>query len=758
MASFVGWSLNGDMPKYQELQDPDNTLNADGPETGFLLCNDWNWTSAGPFPGGPSSGPFDAGSPVTTVSSPNHPDIALPIRGREHHGRHGGQAVSGETETTRADSSSMFVPTDDDSSFVFSSAATSFSDNSHASPMHNLSPAFPEHASFPQYDQLQGAHDTSLPSFNNTTSGTMSSITSVHAMPSVHDANALNTPSAEFNETDSVFRFELDALDSTHLQCEMSSGEKDSSEASEYAVGSDDDEYYIGEEDEDADGEEVDEDEEQREGVIPAAILNGRPQFVPNMAIFENPVANGLDTNTCFNDIEEVHRYLRAQHTCPPDNTLPRTQVQKQAIVNEMVKLMKTTEFALDNENMLKPFKQGKHSRERMEAACWQLLETMIDRSLNGALLCAFNGFRRPREKYATFADRMSYVFECLGLHKTICKRLMDPPYMYTLVDDPIAADKRVRSNKNLNARKGTLIVAGKEAQQQQQPESEDEDPGPKKQPSKSKTRTSQATASRTRAAAPQSRTTRARSRTAKASKSKTATATTSNAQVSGTSAPPIYPQQNAFPVAPSTPSSMDGHVGVTTQMNGYVAQQTPTGNIESYPGANGYHGPQGNVPFHAFQPMLPSGHSPSTMHMQIGQTPAFHHQAPMGVEAVMAPHIPFTGPSYGPAPLHGAPPFSHHQGSVRRMTEPIPFPNDHPPYLHNHSAHYLSHSSSDNRYGAQLPIVPNMAFSHTQFGGVATPVTPFAQPHISPAMQNGQKRSSPDAHSGRSGSPKRRR
>lgn len=201
----------------------------------------------------------------------------------------------------------------------------------------------------------------------------MSSLTPVHAMPSAQDVNSISSSSAGYNESDSVFQLDLDALDSTHLQSQLSTGEKDTFGASEDAVGSDD-EYYTDEEDEDAEGEEVGEDEEQQEEGIAAATLSGRPHFVPDMAIFEDPSANGLDTNTCFNDIEEVHRYLRAQNTCPPDNTLPRTQLQKQAIVNEMVKLMKTTEFALDNENMLKPFKQGKHSRERMEAACWQLL------------------------------------------------------------------------------------------------------------------------------------------------------------------------------------------------------------------------------------------------------------------------------------------------------------------------------------------------------------------------------------------------
>jgi hypothetical protein len=48
-------------------------------------------------------------------------------------------------------------------------------------------------------------------------------------------------------------------------------------------------------------------------------------------------------------------------------------------------------------------------------------------------------------------------------LHKTICKHLLDPLYVYHFVDDPVQAEKRVVANRLLNKRKGEVMNAGKQ-------------------------------------------------------------------------------------------------------------------------------------------------------------------------------------------------------------------------------------------------------------------------------------------------------
>ena len=45
---------------------------------------------------------------------------------------------------------------------------------------------------------------------------------------------------------------------------------------------------------------------------------------------------------------------------------------------------------------------------------------------------------------------------------KTICKHLLDPYYLFQFIDDPVASQKRVVANKNLNKRKGHIMNAGK--------------------------------------------------------------------------------------------------------------------------------------------------------------------------------------------------------------------------------------------------------------------------------------------------------
>lgn len=62
-----------------------------------------------------------------------------------------------------------------------------------------------------------------------------------------------------------------------------------------------------------------------------------------------------------------------------------------------------------------------------------------------------------------TFAERMTRVLNCLETQKTICKHLLDAPYMHQFVDDPQAAYKRVIANKTLNKRKGEVMNAGKQ-------------------------------------------------------------------------------------------------------------------------------------------------------------------------------------------------------------------------------------------------------------------------------------------------------
>ncbi|KAF7590635.1 hypothetical protein BBP40_002583 [Aspergillus hancockii] len=175
-----------------------------------------------------------------------------------------------------------------------------------------------------------------------------------------------------------------------------------------------------------------------------------------------DPVNNNIDIDTHFSSLEEANEAQRASARLPEDPTLPRDAVQKRAIVKQMTNAMASTHRAQDNKPMIKPFKDGRYTVRRMEAACWQVLETCLERHTYGPLLGAFD-VKPKNHEVVTFPQRIDKIIECLMLHKTICKHLLDPLYVYHFVDDPVQAEKRVVANRLLNKRKGEVMNAGKQ-------------------------------------------------------------------------------------------------------------------------------------------------------------------------------------------------------------------------------------------------------------------------------------------------------
>ncbi|GAB1199559.1 hypothetical protein APSETT444_008909 [Aspergillus pseudonomiae] len=202
------------------------------------------------------------------------------------------------------------------------------------------------------------------------------------------------------------------------------------------------------------------------------------PLIVRDYQKLMDPLNNNVDVDTYYASLEEANESQRPSVRLPEDPTIPRTQVQKRAIVKQMCNAMASTHRAQDNKPMIKPFKEGRYSDRRMEAACWQVLvsrkcrflatlltyfeETAIERHTFGPLLSAFD-VKPKNHEVVTFATRIDKIIECLMLHKTICKHLLDPLYVYHFVDDPVQAEKRVVANRLLNKRKGEVMNAGKQ-------------------------------------------------------------------------------------------------------------------------------------------------------------------------------------------------------------------------------------------------------------------------------------------------------
>jgi hypothetical protein len=180
-----------------------------------------------------------------------------------------------------------------------------------------------------------------------------------------------------------------------------------------------------------------------------------------------DPYNDEIDSETLFHSLQEsVHWRSQQVVENPPeyDPTIPRDQRTKQACVKALFKAWKSTAIATDNPGMKKPFDEERHDNARVECLCWMLLEALIRRSENGPLLVAYDP-TKTKENLAiqSFAVRFDEVVQSLREQKTICKHLLDAPYINTFVDDPVRARNRVASNRDLNRKKGDTMSLGKE-------------------------------------------------------------------------------------------------------------------------------------------------------------------------------------------------------------------------------------------------------------------------------------------------------
>jgi hypothetical protein len=147
------------------------------------------------------------------------------------------------------------------------------------------------------------------------------------------------------------------------------------------------------------------------------------------------------------------------------DPTIPRTVQQKKAAVKLVFKAYKSVALATDNAGMLRAFLEQKHDNRHVEIICWSLVDGCIDRCDRGPLLKAYEPDKaKNTSNIRSFADRLDAIVESLTQQKTICKHLLDAPYLNRFVDDPVGSRQRVESNRKLNKKKGGVMDVGKHA------------------------------------------------------------------------------------------------------------------------------------------------------------------------------------------------------------------------------------------------------------------------------------------------------
>jgi hypothetical protein len=199
-----------------------------------------------------------------------------------------------------------------------------------------------------------------------------------------------------------------------------------------------------------------------REGETPYLRLND----FESAADLLDPYNDQIDSATLFNSLQEsVHwRSQQVVENKPGyDETIPRSLRTKKACVKLLFKAWKSTGSATDNPGMKKPFEEERHDNARVECLCWMLLEALIRRSEQGPLLVAYDPTKtKDNPTIDSFAVRFDEVVISLQEQKTICKHLLDAPYINTFVDDPVRARNRVASNRDLNKKKGDTMSLGK--------------------------------------------------------------------------------------------------------------------------------------------------------------------------------------------------------------------------------------------------------------------------------------------------------
>ena len=204
---------------------------------------------------------------------------------------------------------------------------------------------------------------------------------------------------------------------------------------------------------------------EGQEGVTPYL----RQQEFEKAVVVLDKHKENVDTELIFDNCQDAYTWRARLRTVNPqaaaDSTIPRTPEQKKAAVKLVFKAYKSVALATDNPGMLKAFEEQKHDNRHVETICWSIVEGCIDRCDRGPLLNAYEPEKaKNTASIKTFAERLDAIVESLSRQKTICKHLLDAPYLNRFLDDPVGAKQRVESNRKLNKRKGGVMDVGKKA------------------------------------------------------------------------------------------------------------------------------------------------------------------------------------------------------------------------------------------------------------------------------------------------------
>lgn len=146
-------------------------------------------------------------------------------------------------------------------------------------------------------------------------------------------------------------------------------------------------------------------------GPLPQAVLLEAFDIGPLL----DPVRSGVDTSTYFSSIEEANLSVAPHHHVNlEDDTIPRSDEQKKAIVKAISNAIASHDQSGDGITVTRPFRDGKYPPDRIEITAWNVLESCIARHNIGPLLATFGVKSKGSANLTNFAERMSKILYCL--------------------------------------------------------------------------------------------------------------------------------------------------------------------------------------------------------------------------------------------------------------------------------------------------------------------------------------------------------
>ncbi|KAI9832218.1 MAG: hypothetical protein M1826_002222 [Phylliscum demangeonii] len=153
---------------------------------------------------------------------------------------------------------------------------------------------------------------------------------------------------------------------------------------------------------------------------------------------------------------------LEPDENMPEDDNSPGDRIWVEFITHAIVDLQATIDYPNYVAGVKVPqaflnFARNKYSMDKIQLLAWKILYKCKQKFRNGYLVPEWQQTRKP----ANFNDFVSLI----GLvQKTVCKRLLDPPFLDEFVDHPQAVLKRAEQNKRLNTNKARQIREGRRA------------------------------------------------------------------------------------------------------------------------------------------------------------------------------------------------------------------------------------------------------------------------------------------------------